>query len=160
MSFRDALADLYSQFDAAQHCERYEAIARLVDEEEKKRVRGVGDEAPTFALVDPDMGKVSSAEALRRGPLIVNFYRGLWCSYCQKDLLGLEDILPDIQQANASIVVITHRLEDSVRQYLRQNSNFSFPIVNDVDGAVAEQFGIRWAAGVYQTRINPHLVAC
>jgi peroxiredoxin len=146
MSFRDALADLYSQFDAAQHRERYEAIARLVDEEEKKRVRGVGDEAPTFALVDPDMGKVSSAEALRRGPLIVNFYRGLWCSYCQKDLLGLEDILPDIQQANASIVVITHRLEDSVRQYLRQNSNFSFPIVNDVDGAVAEQFGIRWAA--------------
>jgi thiol-disulfide isomerase/thioredoxin len=118
MSLRDALADLYSRFDADQHRERYTAIADLVANEEKRRVRQVGDPAPTFALTDPDLGTVISSDILLRGPLIVNFYRGLWCSYCQQDLLGLEQIIPDIGKANASIVVITNGLEKTVRQRL------------------------------------------
>jgi peroxiredoxin len=44
-----------------------------------------------------------------------------------------------------SIVVITHGLEATVRQRLRQTTHFGFPIVDDVTGEVAEQFGIRWA---------------
>jgi peroxiredoxin len=43
----------------------------------------------------------------------VNFYRGLWCSYCQRDLLGVEEILPDIRKANASVIAITHGLIDA-----------------------------------------------
>jgi peroxiredoxin len=146
MSLRDALADLYSRFDADQHRERYAAAADLIANEEKRRVRQVGDQAPEFALTDPDLGNVTSSEGLLRGPLIVNFYRGLWCSYCQQDLLGLEQIMPDIRKANASVVVITHGLETTVRQHLRQTTNFGFPIVDDVNGDVAEQFGIRWPA--------------
>lgn len=144
MALRDALAELYSRFDAAQHRERYAAVANLIADEEKRRVRQVGDQAPAFALMDPDFGCVSSSELLLCGPLIVTFYRGLWCSYCQQDLLGLEQIAPDIRETKASIVVITHGLETPVRQRLRQTTNFGFPIVDDVTGEIAEQFGIRW----------------
>jgi peroxiredoxin len=98
---------------------------------------------------------------LLRGPLIVNFYRGLWCSYCQQDLLGLEQITPDIRKANASVVVITHDLEAAARQRLRQTTNFGFPIVDDVAGEVAEQFGIRWApedASLIESALGADLV--
>lgn len=145
MSLREAFAELYSQLDAAQHRERYAAVADLISDQEKRRIRQVGDHAPAFALTDPDFGKVISSDILLQGPLIVNFYRGLWCSYCQQDLLGLERIMPDIRKAGASVVVVTHHLEATVRQRLRQETNFDFPIVDDLSGEVAEQFGIRWA---------------
>jgi peroxiredoxin len=161
MSLRDALAELYSRLDADQHRERYAAVADFIADEEKRRVHQVGDQAPAFALTDPDLGSVSSSEFLLRGPLIVNFYRGLWCSYCQQDLLGLEQITPDIRKANASIVVITHDLEAAARQRLRQTTNFGFPIVDDVAGEVAEQFGIRWApedASLIESALGADLV--
>lgn len=161
MSLRDALAELYSRFDADQYRERYAAVADLIADEEKRRVQQVGDQAPTFALTDPDSGSVSSSELLLRGPLIVNFYRGLWCSYCQQDLLGLEQISLDIRKANASIIVITHGLEATVRQRLRQTSSFEFPILDDVTGEVAEQFGIRWApedASLIESALGADLV--
>jgi peroxiredoxin len=161
MSLRDALAELYSRFDADQYRERYAAVADLIADEEKRRVHQVGDQAPTFALTDPDSGSVSSSELLLRGPLIVNFYRGLWCSYCQEDLLGLEQISSDIRKANASIIVLTHGLETTVRQRLRQTSSFEFPILDDVTGEVAEQFGIRWApedASLIESALGADLV--
>lgn len=144
MSLRDALANLYSRFDADQHRERYAAAADLIADEEKRRVRQVGHRAPEFALADPDFGNVIFSECLRRGPLIVNFYRGLWCSYCQQDLLSLQQLMPDIRRANASVVVITQGLAKSARQRLREATDFGFPIVDDENGEVAEQFGIRW----------------
>ncbi len=144
MALRDALAGLYSRFEADQHRERYAAAAHLIADEEKRRVRKVGDEAPGFDLKDPDFGSVTSSELLRQGPLIVNFYRGLWCSYCQRDLLGLEQIMPEIDKAKASVVAITHSMEKTVRERLRQTINLGFPIVDDMDGTVAQQFGIRW----------------
>ena len=42
MSLRDALAELYSRFDADQYRERYAAVADLIADEEKRRVHQVG----------------------------------------------------------------------------------------------------------------------
>lgn len=93
-SLRDALAALYSRFDADQLVERYSAAAKLVAEEERRRVRQVGDRVPPFNLTHPERGYISSSDLLDEGPLIVSFYRGLWCSYCQRDLLGVEEAFP------------------------------------------------------------------
>jgi hypothetical protein len=54
--------------------------------------------------------------------------------------------LPDIRNANASVVAITHGFDSDVRARLKQTVNISFPIVGDTDGLVAEQFGLRWGA--------------
>ena len=50
------------------------------------RPLGAGDPAPTFILPDPDDVMISSAELLENGPLVVTFYRGIWCPYCRQDL--------------------------------------------------------------------------
>ena len=53
------------------------------------RALKVGDEAPAFILKDPDGNVVSSTELLKQGPLVVTFYRGAWCPYCNMDLQAI-----------------------------------------------------------------------
>src|SRR5437867_12240453 len=50
----------------------------------------VGGKAPDFVLPDVDGNTVSSAELLRKGPLVITFYRGFWCPFCNADLQAVE----------------------------------------------------------------------
>jgi peroxiredoxin len=146
MSLRDALAALYSAYDATQLAERHAAAAKLISEEQRRRVRHAGDHIPPFDIHDPDQGHISSIDVMKKGPLIANFYRGLWCSYCQRDLLGVEKIMPDIQKVGATVIAITHGLTGDVRAAFNRTVKTSFPIISDEDGLIAEQFGLRWSA--------------
>jgi hypothetical protein len=80
-----------------------------------------------------------------RGVLTPEKRAAAWCSYCQRDLLGVEEMLPDIRKANASVIAITHGLSSRVLATLGQTVNISFPVVDDADGVIAEQFGLRWS---------------
>jgi peroxiredoxin len=144
MLLRDALAALYAKLDADQLAHRYAAVAQLIEEEEKRRVVQVGDRIAAFTINHPDGGSLSSAELLEKGPLLVNFYRGLWCSYCQRDLLGLEAAFSEICKANASVIAITRDLRPDARIKLKQAAAISFPVIDDTDGLIAELFGLRW----------------
>ena len=65
-SLREALAALHSRFDTDQLAERYSAAAKLVSDEERRRVRQVGDRIPPFNLNHPEEGHISSAELLEQ----------------------------------------------------------------------------------------------
>ena len=145
MSLRNALEGLRVQSDRLEAAARYVAAAKVIVEEGKKRLLKVGDHAPAFSLQDPRVGCVSSSKLLREGPLVVNFYRGLWCPYCQLDLASLEGVTADISHAKASVIAITHDLEGGVRQRFLEVHPISFPLLDDSDGKVAEAFGIRWS---------------
>ncbi|MGF6781066.1 redoxin domain-containing protein, partial [Paraburkholderia sp. GAS334] len=58
------------------------ATAELVASGQAERVLKAGDIAPEFTLNDPEGEPVSSVELLKRGPLVISFYRGVWCPYC------------------------------------------------------------------------------
>jgi peroxiredoxin len=150
MSLHDIFAELHRQFDRKEEMDRYAAAARAVANEERKRLRKVGDAVPVFRLTDPDVGDISSAEFLERGALVVSFYRGLWCPYCQKDLLALQKVIQGIRDANASAVAVTQVLPPEVRRRLHDEHAFSFSLLADIDGAAAEQFGIRWSPDDYR----------
>ncbi len=59
----------------------HRATAELIASGAASRAKKVGDEAPGFSLKDPEGNIVGSAELLKKGPLIVSFYRGVWCPY-------------------------------------------------------------------------------
>jgi peroxiredoxin len=145
MSLHDALANLYSDDNASQIGERYSIAMELVADEEKRRVRQVGDCIPEFELTDPERGLISSSELLKHGPLVISFYRGLWCMYCQLDLEHLENTLPEIQKADASAIAVTRDLDHETRERFRQTVHVHVPVLDDVEGAVAQKFGLRWA---------------
>ncbi|MRX08899.1 redoxin domain-containing protein [Pseudoduganella sp. FT25W] len=103
----------------------------------------VGDRAPAFTLSDADGNPVSSAELLKQGPLVVSFYRGVWCPYCNLDLQALQAELPQMKALGANLVAISPQTASNSRKSMRQN-DLSFPVLNDAGNEVAAAFGIRY----------------
>jgi peroxiredoxin len=145
MSLQQIFAELREQFHHKDVMDRYAAAAGAVAREEKRRVLRVGDSVPPFKLSDPEVGELSSVDLLRHGVLIISFYRGFWCPYCQRDLLRLDAVMAEIGDIEASAVAVTRGLAGEARQRLLREHSFNFLLVNDVDGMAAESFGIRWS---------------
>src|ERR1700761_2088488 len=66
------------------------ATRELIESGQAQRARKAGDIAPEFSLKGPDGELVSSRELLAKGPLVVSFYRGVWCPYCNLELQALQ----------------------------------------------------------------------
>jgi len=56
-----------------------------------------GDRIPEFTLPNATGGQVTISELLASGPVVISFYRGGWCPYCNLELRALQQALPDIQ---------------------------------------------------------------
>jgi len=104
-----------------------------------------GDQAPAFALPDPDDIVVSSAALLKDGPLIVTFYRGIWCPYCREDLKDLAGAVPQIRACGASLVAIAHQTAPGSNGKFQREHGLEFPILDDRRGDVAVAYRIRWS---------------
>jgi hypothetical protein len=57
----------------------HRATAELIASGAADRASPIGEYAPSFSLKDAEGNIVSSVELLKRGPLVVSFYRGVWC---------------------------------------------------------------------------------
>lgn len=119
------------------------ATADLVASGQAGRALKQGDRAPAFDLPAPDGKSVSSAALLARGPLVITFYRGVWCPYCNLELQALQDALPEIQTAGGSLVAISPENAANSHKSVRQNE-LSFPILSDKGNAIADKFGLRF----------------
>ncbi len=123
----------------------------------------VGQTLPAFELVDSTGAKVSSAGLLAKGPLVITFYRGGWCPYCNKALAALTAMLPEFQQHGATLVAITPETSDLAVK-TGEKSSVAFPILTDVDNAYAKKLGIVFALppkldGLYTNRFKVDLRA-
>ena len=115
----------------------------LIATGQAERSLKVGDIAPTFALKTADGGLVSSTEMLEHGPLVVTFYRGVWCPYCNIDLQAIEEVADEIRSLGAHLVSISMQTATHSLKSQRQNK-LSYPILVDEGGKTADAFGIRF----------------
>jgi peroxiredoxin len=122
----------------------HRSTAELIESGQALRAKKAGDTAPEFTLLDPDGKPVFSRELLARGPLVVSFYRGVWCPYCNLELQALQSALPDITARGASLVAISPQTAPNSRKSQRENK-LGFPILSDVRSEVANAFGVRFA---------------
>ncbi|MEP7231456.1 MAG: peroxiredoxin-like family protein [Ginsengibacter sp.] len=67
----------------------------------------VNDKAPEFTAKDQNGKVISLEDALKNGKVVLIFYRGQWCPYCNKQLKGMEDSLSFITAKGASVLAIT-----------------------------------------------------
>jgi peroxiredoxin len=126
----------------------HRATNELIASGAADRVLKVGDKAPSFALQDPDRNNLSSDGLLAQGPLVVSFYRGVWCPYCNMELQALQAALPEFERRGAKLVAISPQTPANSRKSVRQNS-LSFSILSDPHGDVAAAFGLRFALPDY-----------
>jgi peroxiredoxin len=124
------------------------ATAELIASGQAGRALKAGDRAPVFTLGDQDGKPVASNYLLARGPLIISFYRGVWCPYCNLELQALQETLPQFQALGASLVAISPQTAANSRKSQRQNK-LDFPILSDTHNDVAAAFGLRFALPDY-----------
>jgi peroxiredoxin len=124
------------------------ATAELIESGQAQRAKKAGDVAPEFTLPDPEGKEVSSRDLLARGPLVVSFYRGVWCPYCNLELQALQEAVADITVRGANLVAISPQTAANSRKSQRDNK-LSFPILSDVKSEVANAFGIRFVLPDY-----------
>jgi peroxiredoxin len=126
----------------------HRATAELKASGQAGRAMKVGDGAPAFRLKDPEGTVVSSAELLETGPLIVSFYRGVWCPYCNIELRALQSALPEYKKLGASIVAISPQTQPNSRRSAHENG-LTYPILSDTRGEVGAAFGLKFKLPEY-----------
>lgn len=100
-----------------------------------------GDALPAFTLPDPFGKEVASSQLLEKGALVLSFYRGSWCPYCNLELHALQRELPRIEAAGGQLVAISPELPDQSLSLVEKHA-LKFQVLSDLGNRVARQFGL------------------
>jgi peroxiredoxin len=145
MSLNDQLDSLTAKLRAMVPAERLLVVDRFAEQLVQSRLADralkAGDHAPTFELSDGDGMLWRSEDLFRSGPLVLVFYRGRWCAYCNAQLSALQEIHPKLAEAGASLVAISPQTQK--HSYMtRDMHKLRFPVLSDQGNHAARKFGL------------------
>ena len=121
-----------------------------------------GARAPNFRLPDARGGCIELYALLRRGPVVLSFYRGQWCPYCNLVLRAYQKSLPQLEALGANLVAVSPQTPDNSVSTAEKNE-LSYPVLSDVGLHVARAYGLAFdlppeLVGLYRRRWNNDLV--
>jgi peroxiredoxin len=116
-------------------------VASLKEQGLAAKSLAVGARMPSFSLPDHNGKVMSSAELVSRGRLAVCFFRGRWDPFCCGQMEAMNRVLPEIEEAGASLVAISPQ---TVKQsfFMADQHRLGFPVLSDAGNQVARQFGL------------------
>jgi len=100
-----------------------------------------GDQAKSFQLPNAKGGETALSDLLTQGPVVISFYRGGWCPYCNLEFKALNDILPTIKELGANLVGVSPQLPDNSMNTVEKHG-LKFEVLSDVGNVVAREYGI------------------
>lgn len=101
----------------------------------------VGAELPALTLPDATGQPVNLKALNASGPLVIVFYRGGWCPYCNLELREWQRLLPQLRELGATLVAISPQTPDNSLSTAEKNE-LAFPVLSDSSLAAAKAFGI------------------
>ena len=104
----------------------------------------IGDKAPNFTLKNALNEPVSLYNKLENGPVVLTWYRGGWCPYCNITLHALQEILPDFKNEDATLLALTPELPDNSLSTSEKN-NLEFSVLSDVGNVIGKDYGVVYA---------------
>lgn len=145
MTLQQAIADYRAGFKAKVPEDIQQTMANAT---QALLESGISDAAPkqgealaSFTLSN-QLGETRSLEQLlEQGPLVITFYRGGWCPYCNLELKAYQDVLPELKQAGANLVAITPELPDQSLSTAEKNA-LQFEVLSDPQSRYAKELGL------------------
>ncbi len=116
-------------------------IKKLAESGIAARALSVGATANDFSLPDAQGKVVALSTLLARGPVVVTFYRGGWCPFCDLQLRSYQGVLSQIHDLGAELVAISPQTPDYAVSDVEKRS-LSVPVLTDKGNAVARQYGL------------------
>jgi len=160
MTLRD---ELRARYDSAQRqaaaCDR-ETMRRNVEDVAvsglASRALGVGMRAPAFALPSATGDEVALTALLAEGPVVLTFYRGAWCPYCNLALRALQQHNEAIRSRGARLAAVSPQIPDESLSLIEKH-DLDFDVLSDIGSETAQQYGIAFdlsaeMAALYEQR--------
>lgn len=160
MNLSDELRKIYEEANAERPADESAVMQRAANElfesGQAERAIGAGDLAPDFTLPNATGGTVSLKQLLRDGPVIVSFYRGGWCPYCNLELRALQANVGEFENRGARLVAISPQVPDESLS-VSEKHNLTFEVLSDVGALVAQEYGLSFnipadLAAIYEKR--------
>lgn len=106
-----------------------------------KNAKNVGDVAPNFTLNNALEKPVVLNDYLKKGKVVLTWYRGGWCPYCNLTLRQLQNELPNFKANGANLIALTPELPDKSLSTAKKH-DLEFEVLSDVGNVVAKEYGI------------------
>src|SRR6476620_3143526 len=109
--------------------------------QEKPEGLFINSKAPDFKALDQNKTEVSLKDLRKKGTVVVVFYRGNWCPFCNKFLKKLQDSLDLVKEKKAQIIAITPEASEGIDSTIAK-TGASFPILYDKDMKIANNYKV------------------
>lgn len=103
----------------------------------------VGQRAPLFSLTDATGQKVSLAARLAQGPVVLSFYRGEWCPFCNLGLRALQAALPRFKARGVSLIAISPQSPDHSLS-VTEKAGLTFDVLSDARQEVIAAYRVQF----------------
>jgi peroxiredoxin len=135
-------------------------LKAVIDAETVEKAIQVGQKAPLFQLKNATGEEVALSTLLKDGPVILMWYRGGWCPYCNLAVLAMQKRLPDFQAKGAQLVAISPELPDNTLSTSEKN-DLKFNVLSDPQNKVADMYRVIFeltpdVAQIYQEKFKLH----
>ncbi|MFD7408967.1 peroxiredoxin-like family protein [Streptomyces sp. NPDC059866] len=117
------------------------AAQDLADSGRATRALTVGDRAPHFSLPSATGQTVALEDLLVTGPVVLTFYRGAWCPYCNIALRSLQRHHDDITARGARLVAVSPQIPDESLS-LTEKHHLAFDVLSDLGSDTTKQYGL------------------
>ncbi|WP_089100228.1 peroxiredoxin-like family protein [Streptomyces hyaluromycini] len=113
----------------------------LADSGQARRALTVGDRAPHFTLPSASGATRNLDDLLAEGPVVLTFYRGAWCPYCNIALRALQQHHVDITARGARLVAVSPQIPDESLS-LAEKHSLTFDVLSDTGSNTAKEYGL------------------
>ena len=126
-------------------------LVKAQNEKEIEDVHGieVGVKAPLFTAIDAQNKSFSLKEALKKGPVVLIFYRGFWCPVCNKHLSSLQDSLMQIQASGAQIIAVSPEKPEYLDE-MAEKTGAEFTLLYDEGYKIADAYDVTFKPSAMQ----------
>ncbi len=120
-----------------------------LEREQAQQAPAIGDRAPDFTLQEAGTGRtVQLSDAVTRGPVVLSFYRGQWCPYCNLEVRALQSIHDEIRALGGEIYLIGTETEENALK-LREKTKSTIPLLFDGAADVCRAYGLAFELPAY-----------
>lgn len=144
MTLKEQLEQQKAGFITRVPAEVQEEILRLIQEQQQSGIDfGLkeGAKVPNFMLTNPLGEQITLYDELAQGPVVLTFYRGSWCPFCNIQLRAYQQFLPEIEKLGGRLIAVSPQSPDNSLSQ-KEKEELTFQVLSDPNGVVAESYNL------------------